>query len=145
MKNKMPKYSYVEWLSAEEMHETIKQWVSELNFIKDEQLFLNDLVQSHTHQLIDTSIFEESKKAIANLKIAENDLVPLLKMVQIHENQLGIMIDAIDQFKMEKAYLETHKELLIAINSYIQKYREVKEGLFKIVSFAMKKDKRLLS
>ncbi|WP_047414611.1 hypothetical protein [Cellulophaga sp. Hel_I_12] len=144
MKNNILKYTYLEWLSAEEMHETIKQWLSELNFIKDEQLFLNDLVQSYTRQLIDTSFFKESKNTIINLKKLEDDLGPLLKMVQKHEKQLEIMVDTIDQLEMEKAYLETHKKLIVAISTYIEKNRAIKKELFKIVSLAIKKDKRLL-
>jgi len=144
MKNNISKYTYLEWLSAEEIHDTIKQWLSELNFSKDEQLFLNDLIQSYTQQLITTSFFQESLNSITKLKKLEDDLVPLLKTVQLHEKQLEVLVDTIDQLHMEKAYLETHKELTITINAYIQKNRELKKELFKIISIAMKKEKRLL-
>ena len=70
------------------------------------------------------------------------NIVPLFKKVQAHENQLEIMIDNVDQLKMEKAYLETHEELLIAMNEYTPRYREIKEKLFKVVSLIMKKSKQ---
>lgn len=35
----MKKYNYIEWLDAEEMHETSIGWFSELKFIRDEQFF----------------------------------------------------------------------------------------------------------
>ena len=142
MKTKPLKYSYVEWLSAEEMHETSKQLFSELNFIKDEQLFLNDLVKSFTLQLIDTDIFEESKKVIDQIQRFEKDMETLLKKVRAHENQLQIMVDDIDQLTMEKAYIVTHKELLNDVNEYVVKYRKVKERLFKVVSSVMKREKQ---
>ena len=142
MKTKPLKYSYVEWLSAEEMHETSKQFLSELNFIKDEQLFLNDLVKSFTLQLIDTDIFEESKKVIDQIQRFEKDMETLLKKVRAHENQLQIMVDDIDQLTMEKAYIVTHKELLNDVNEYVVKYRKVKERLFKVVSSVMKREKQ---
>jgi len=142
MNTKTSKHRYIEWLSPEEMHEASLEWFSELKFIRDEQLFLNNLVTSYTLQLTDSGIFEESKKVIDLLQKTERDIVPLFKKVQLHENQLEIMVDDVDQLKMEKAYLETHKELLISINEYTVRYREIKKKLFKVVSKAMKKSKQ---
>ncbi len=142
MKSKTAKHSYIEWLSPEEMHEASLNWFSELKFIRDEQLFLNNLVTLYTLQLTDTAIFEESKKVISRLQKAEKDIVPLFKKVQAHENQLEIMVDDINQLKMEKAYQETHKELIISMNQYTVQYREIKEGLFKLITSIMKKNKQ---
>ena len=33
----------VEWFSADRMHDMSKNWLSDLNFIKDEQVFLEEL------------------------------------------------------------------------------------------------------
>ena len=52
MKNMYTKANYVEWLSAEVMHEASRKWLSELRFIKDEQLFFDDLINSYTNHLI---------------------------------------------------------------------------------------------
>lgn len=147
MNTKTTKYRYIEWLGAEEMHEASMRWFSELKFIRDEQLFLNNLVTTYTLPLSAPNIFEESKQVIDQLQKAEIDIVPLFKKVQAHENQLEMMVDDVDQPKMEKAYLETHKELLIAINRYTVRYREIKERLFKVVSSILKqsKQKRLLN
>lgn len=145
MKNGMPEYSFVEWFSADEIHATIKLWQSELNFIKDEQLFLNELVQIYTPQLIDQLVFKKNKRVIARLKEVEKSLKPLNKKVQIHKDQIGIMMDTIDQLKLEKAYLQIHKELISAMKLYAQNYRTIKSELFKIIALVMKKNKRLLS
>ena len=42
------KKSMMEWLDPNEMHEASLKWMSELKFIRDEQLFLNDLVKAYT-------------------------------------------------------------------------------------------------
>lgn len=138
----MKRYKYIEWLNAEEMHEESMLWFSELNFIRDEQFFLNKLVQSFTLQLIDSNTYQDSKKTIARLQHAEKDIVPLFKKAQAHENQLEIIVDDVDQLKMEKAYLETHEELQIAMNDYTLRYRKIKEELFKLLTSIMKKDKQ---
>lgn len=138
----MKKYKYIAWLNAEEMHEDSILWFSELKFIRDEQFFLNDLIGSYTIQLMNSDSIEKSKKVIEDLQHAEKDIVPLFKKIQAHENQLEIIVDDIDQLKIEKAYLETHEELQIAMNDYTKNYREIKERLFKVLTTIMKKEKR---
>jgi hypothetical protein len=147
MQAKKLKYGYVEWLSAQEMHEDTLKWMSELNFTRDEQLFLNDLVKSYTIQLTDTDIFEESRKLVEDILQAEKDSIVAMKKVQAHENRLEIMVNDVDELKMEKAYLETHWELLNETEEYLVEYRKLKKRLFKLVSKVMKaqKQKRLLN
>ena len=142
METKKTKPQYTEWLYPEEMHEASLSWFSELNFMRDEQFFLNNLIKSFTLQLADSEVFEKSKKVVTDLQKVEQEIVPLFKKVQTHENQLEIMVDDVDQLKMEKAYLETHKELTNEMRNYSTKYRKIKERLFEVVSTVMKKDKQ---
>ncbi len=132
----------MEWLSTEEIHEANKNWSSELQFVRDELSFLKNLITSFTSQLSNPKVFADSKKVINQLQKIERKVNSLCKQVQAHENQLTIMMDDVDQLKMEKAYIETHRELLINIREYGADYRRVKEKLFNVVSTIMKKDKQ---
>ncbi|MGY8914695.1 MAG: hypothetical protein ACKVJF_06375, partial [Flavobacteriales bacterium] len=120
---------------------------SELMFIKDEQFFLNNLIKSYTIQLTDKEVFEKSKELVVALLETEKEVVSLMKKVQLHNNQLEIMVDDVDQLKMEKAYKSTHNDLLLAVIAFGNTYRTIKERLFKLVSKVMKldKQKRLLN
>lgn len=142
MKTGKQKYSYIEWLSGEEMHEISKKWMSELKFVKDEQRFLDDLVKSYTLQLVDKKVFDKSRKIINEISKAEKEVVVLMKKVQSHENLLEIMINDIDELIMEKAYLETHWQLTDKIEQYMINYRNLKSALFRIISGLMKKSKQ---
>ncbi|GMN11765.1 hypothetical protein MTsPCn9_29480 [Croceitalea sp. MTPC9] len=142
MKIKSKKYRYAEWLSATEMHENSKELVSELKFIIDEQLFLNNLVKSYTSQLVDSNVYQTNKEVIDDILTAEKKIKPLIAKIQLHQNQLEVMIDDTDQLEMEKAYIETHRELLTAMDDYSGKYRSLKEKLFKIISNIIKKEKQ---
>ena len=142
METRKKKYKYLEWLDAEEMHDASTQWMSELNFAKDEQLFLNDLVKSFTLQLIEKKSFNENKNIIDEIAKAEKEVLVLMKKVQAHENLLEIMINDVDELKMEKAYLETHLELTSKIESYMAHYLSLKSRLFKVISELMKKEKQ---
>lgn len=138
---------YIEWISPEEMHSTTLTWLSELKFIEDEQLFLNSLVKSYTDALIDHKIYDKSKQLVGEILDAEKEQVALLKRVQVHENQLEIMIDDVDQPKMEKAYRETHMQLIKEMECYLEAYRGLKRQLFTLLSKVIRqeKQKRLLN
>ncbi len=142
MKTKKQIYRYLEWKSPEEMHQTSLDWISELRFIKDEKLFLNDLIKSFTLQITSLGLFEESKKLITAISNSELNLDLLLKKVRVHENQLSIMLDDVDQPKMEKAYTETHRDLIFTIDNYLIDYRKLKGSLFQMISKIMKKEKQ---
>ena len=142
MKTKKQIYRYLEWKSPEEMHHTSLEWISELKFIKDEKLFLNDLIRSYTLQITSLGLFEESRKLITAISNSELDLDLLLRKMRVHENQLSIMLDDVDQPKMEKAYTETHRDLIFTIDNYLIEYRKLKGSLFQMISKVMKKEKQ---
>jgi len=142
MKTKKQIYRYLEWKSPEEMHRTSLEWISELKFVKDEKLFLNDLIKTYTLQITSMGFFEESRKLITAISNSELDLDLLLRKVRIHENQLSIMLDDVDQPKMEKAYTDTHRNLILTIDNYLIEYRRLKGSLFQMISKVMKKEKQ---
>ncbi len=137
-----PQHRYIEWISPEEMHQEALSWISELNFARDEQKFLDNLVKSYTLQLTDSKIFPASREIVSGIAGAEHSLVPLMKKVQSHANLLEIMVDDIDQPKMEKAYKDSHRELLLAVKKYLQEYRNLKERLFTMLTAVLKKEKQ---
>ncbi|BFP41267.1 hypothetical protein FGF1_21120 [Flavobacteriaceae bacterium GF1] len=145
MKAKLKKY--MEWLSAEELHNDSRNWRSHLEFTRDEQLFLNDLIGSHVLDLVDSEAFKKARPLITSLEKMEKDWNNLFKKVQLHENQLQIMVDDVDQLKMEEAYLTTHMELTNEVETYFETYRSVKTKIFKLISSLLKKrkQKRLLN
>lgn len=142
MKTKKQIYRYLEWKSPEEMHQTSLEWISELKFVRDEQLFLNDLVRAYTLQITSLGLLDESRKLITAISKSESEADRLLKKTQVHENQLFIMMDDVDQPKMEKAYTETHRDMIFAIDTYLADYRKLKGSLFQMISKVMKKEKQ---
>lgn len=146
MKTKQNPSKYVEWLDAEHMHGASRNWLSELQFIKDEQKFLEDLIKSYTLQLIDSKNFSNSQEIVDILKKLEKRNKSLIDEVKTHENKLEIMVDGIDQIEEEEAYKQTHRELIININNYLKDYRKLKTRLFGTIKDIMKseKQKRLL-
>jgi hypothetical protein len=128
------------------MHKASRNWLSELRFIKDEQLFFAGLIKSYTLQLLDSNHFSKSKKIVDSLELLQNKNKALIETVIAHENKLLIMIDGIDQLKEEEAYKTKHRELTVEINEYFKNYRNLKKRLFETIETIMKneKQKRLL-
>lgn len=147
METKSNKRKFREWFSADELHEESKRWSSELKFARDEQKFLNQMVKDYTLDIIDSDMFKSVQPVVESLDKLEKDLVDLFKKVQLHENQLQIMVDEVNQEKMEEAYLDTHNDLGKEIEDYFVKYRDSKTKIFNIVSNVIKrkKQKRLLN
>ncbi|GAA4241332.1 MULTISPECIES: hypothetical protein [Winogradskyella] len=132
---------YVEWLNAEEMHKASKEWLSELNFIKDEHLFFEDLVTQFTSQLIALGNFSSSKEIIDAINRSQKQNNTLIEAVRIHENKLQIMVDGIDELEEEKAYIKEHRDLIIAISEFLNEYKSLKTQLFNIIKIIKKEDK----
>ena len=147
METKSNKRKFREWFSADELHEESKKWFSELKFAKDEQKFLNSMVKDYTLDIIDSDMFQTIQPVVESLNKSEKELVDLFKKVQLHGNQLEIMVDEVNQEKMEEAYLDTHNDLAMEVQDYFEKYRDSKIKIFDIVSNVIKrkKQKRLLN
>lgn len=147
MKTKTHKGTFREWLSPEELHEESKKWLSELNFSKDEQDFLNNMVKDYTLDIIDSDMFNAVQPVVEILNKSEKEVEEILKKVRLHENQLQIMVDDVNQNRMENAYLDTHADLDKELGRYFKNYREAKTKIFDIVSQVIKrkKQKRLLN
>jgi len=135
-------HRYIEWIDPEEMHRATVLWLSEVKFMRDEQMFLNNLIKHYTVQLVDSKIFGKSKEIVSRLTDLEKEAISLMKKIQAHENKLEIMIDDIDQLELEKAYRDTHRELAGTIEHYKEEYMQIKSGLFSLVSNVLKKEKQ---
>lgn len=135
---------YVEWLSPEEMHKGSKEWLSELEFVKDEHLFFEDLIKSFTLQLIKPEKFAHNKEIIDAINKSQKRNNLLIEAVTLHESALHIMVDGIDQLNEEEAYKKEHRGLIIKINEFLKHYRSLKMQLFDIVKKIKKEEKTKL-
>ena len=135
---------HTEWLSAEDMHDASKRWLSELEFYEEEQLFFEDLIRSYTLQILDNNYFEESKRIIDKLTRIVKDTQILLNAVKSHESKLSIMIDDIDQIKEEIAYRKEHRNLVELIGEFQLRYQSIKTTLFSLIKTVMKEGKQKL-
>ncbi len=142
MKTIQTQANYVEWLSADQMHEASKEWLSELRFIKDEHLFFEDLIKSFTLQLISPEKFSHNKEIIDAINRSQKKNNFFIEAVKVHENKLEIMVDGVNQLKEEEAYKKEHRDLIIKISEFKKNYRILKTQLFDILKTIKKEEKQ---
>ena len=134
--------NYVEWLSAGQMHEASKEWLSELRFIKDEHLFFEDLIKSYTLQLISPEKFSHNKEIIDAINRSQKKNNFFIEAVKVHENELKIMVDGVNELKKEQAYKKEHRGLIIEISEFKKNYISLKMQLFDILKTIKKEEKQ---
>ncbi|QRM89365.1 hypothetical protein FG167_08985 [Lacinutrix sp. WUR7] len=134
---------YLELMNATEMHEASKKWYSELSFIKDEQLFFDDLVKTYTLQLIDKNEFANNKEIVDVLNRSQKRNDELLEIVQTHINDLELLVDNVKQPKEELGYKKEHKELIKVISEFFIDYKNLKMQLFEIFKGILKDEKQM--
>ena len=142
MKTTHTNTKYIEWLSAQTMHNNTIDWLSDLEFMKNEQLFFDDLIKSFTLQLIDSKHFKESKVITDTLSKLQKKTNLLVKYVKNHRNDLKIMVDGIDQLKEEADYKNEHRRLIVEINDFVKEYRVLKTSLFGLIKTIKKEEKQ---
>lgn len=136
------KTKHVEWFNAEDMHRQVHDWISELEFVKDEHHFFEDLVKTYTLQIIDTKKFSEYKEIIDSIKHSERRNNVLIDAIKVHSNELKIMIDGVNQPKEEGNYKKEHRNLIVLVGEFLKDYQSLKFRLFTAIKNILKKDKQ---
>lgn len=146
MENKTHHYRYIEWKTPDEMHFSSLQWKSELNFIKDEHRFFEDMLKEYTMPIIESQLFSRVKELIQQLDLSRKDLNRLETRVNDHIKRLQKLLDNIDEPKEGKVYREEHKKILNDVIHFSRDYKILKKDIFEAVKKALKqqKQKRLL-
>lgn len=139
------KYTYLEWNDADSIHEITLLWQSQVEFIKTEQTFLAELLTDHTLQLLAETGFDFSKHLATELRDFQKEIPKLLERIQNHRNDLEVLVDKRDQFQAERAFQDAHLLLELKMGDYLEKYKLLKEEIFKTMKtiFAKSKEKQI--
>jgi hypothetical protein len=147
MEKKTHNYRYIEWKTPDEMHFSSLQWKSELNFIKDEHRFFEDMLKEYTLPILESRLFSRVKELIEQLNLSRKDLKLLENRVAQHINKLRELLENLDKQREGREYRKEHKEILNDFIHYSRQYKRLKRDIFEVVGKAIKqqKQKRLLA
>ena len=138
MKTKMKKDWFGREKSVDELHHDAKLWISEINLIKDEIRFLEHLLSENYIDFLAAGLHKKIEDSVKQLSVQKNVGITLLELINSQEKILAELIKY-NSVSSNKNYLENHKKLEIEVNAYINKYKELKQRIFKVVENVMKK------
>jgi hypothetical protein len=145
MKINASSIKYIQWRDPQGLHEDTTGCISELRFAKDELQFLDDLMKSHTLDLLSTINFDESRALASEISMKEKLLGPLMKKLIAHANLLQTLVDDIEVAGETEDYKNAHYKLMFEAAEYLAKFRKLKRKVFSLIkSILMDKKKRKL-
>ena len=129
-----------------ELHEASILCMNELEFMKDEQLFLEHLLSSHFLELSAEDLYDTTRKLIKKLKEVEQLGVDLITEVQLLDKQIA---NDLDEKKPNTEVDPFQKQRVIQADfeNYSLKFRYVKKKIFRLIKEIMiaHKQKLLIS
>lgn len=121
----------MKWLSADDLNDINKQWLSELQFIKDEQRFFNQLLMDYSEQMTAASNYSKSKVLLEKLAKSATKTLYLITAVEKHLKALIILVDGKDQIEAENNFKRVQSKLDDEITEHVTQYKALKKELFK--------------
>ena len=118
-----------------------KKWSFELNFIKVEQKFLKELLAEHVIEFCKTNNFKKAKLFLSGLEQESKLGDELIKNIDEHTINLALLVENI-YLKREDNFRKNHEYLKIEVIKYIENFKYLKEQVFDLVLFIMKKEKQ---
>ncbi|HSQ47071.1 MAG TPA: hypothetical protein VLM44_09155 [Lutibacter sp.] len=138
MKTKIKKDWFGREKSTDELHHDTKLWVSEINLIKDEIRFLEHLLSENYIDFLAAGLHKKIEDSVKQISVQKNIGTTLLEVINSQNKILAELIKY-ESVTSNQNYLESHKKLEKEVNGYINKYKELKQRIFKVVENVMKK------
>jgi hypothetical protein len=134
--------TYIRWRDPQGLHEDSITCISELRFARDELKFLNDLIASHTLELLSENLYATSKELMDKIGKMRKGLKPLIKNMVKHSNNLELLLDDIDIPDEDDDYKIAHYNLMFEAVSFLSKFKKLKRRVFRLIKAILKENKK---
>ncbi|MDO9275153.1 MAG: hypothetical protein Q7T92_06350 [Lutibacter sp.] len=138
MKTKMKKDWFGREKSTDELHNDSKVWISEINLIKDEIRFLEHLLSANYIDFLAAGLHKKIEENVKQISLQKNLGTELQDLIREQEKILSELITT-ESVTGNINYIENHKKLEVEVTTYINKYKDLKQQIFKVVENVMKK------
>lgn len=125
------------------LHDDSLKWINELEFISDEQAFLENLLSSHFLELSSSDHYETTRKLIKKLKEVEKSGRDMMDTIELHNKQMATMIESL-QLEYDQRLEAEHEKIQTDFDSYVVKFKYVKKKIFGIIKQIMLDHKQKL-
>jgi hypothetical protein len=131
----------MKWLSPDDLNEICKSWLSELQFMKDEQRFFQEVIRDHNKELTTTSNYAHSKELLEQLAKSSAKTFQLIRTVEHQLRDLEILVDGVDQLKEEQDFKRCQAGLHDEMDTHKNAFKNLKRELFKHIAHILKIEK----
>ncbi len=126
---------------ADLIYDTYKEWLTELDFIFDEETILEDLINSYFLELCNFELYNRSKKIIHHLKLNKNKLNHLKSDIYIQQKYLSTLIESNNLIGIKEFY-NKHKVISDKKNLYFQSVKDIKSNAYDLIKEILKRNKQ---
>ncbi|MGB5379318.1 hypothetical protein [Muriicola sp.] len=134
----MEKQLVVRKMSIDELHQESKKWISHLNFMKDEIVFFDHLLNSYVFEPDTPTLFENLQKYEGQLKVSNKLCSKVIEEIIEHENKLGGLLEILNS-SLDKAYQKKHSQYRVEVEECLEDFRILKTDLHAYASAILKK------
>lgn len=118
--------------SIYDFHDETVKWINELEFMNDEQVFLESLLSSHFLELSTSEHFDTTRKLIRKLKEVEKMGKEIMDATELHNKHMATMIESFQQ-EYNETIERDHERIRTDLQNYIVQFRYVKKKIFAII------------
>ncbi|WP_299535917.1 hypothetical protein [Ulvibacterium sp.] len=122
----------------EELHRSSQEWKSMLQFIKDEMIFMNRLLNSYVFEPDTPNLFERLQDYLNRLKESKLKKSVIERNILNHENHLGGILECKDVV-CDEEYYRKHRELETEVMKFVNEFQDLKSEIFNYAGGILKK------
>ena|SRR5690606_30050962 len=123
----------IDWL-----HWHIQHWKSDLQFMEDESIFIEQLLNSHIFDSNTLNLFERLQDFLGRLDVFKLRKIKLEKAISKHESRLGSIMETSDKVFFD-AYNQRHDDLEMEVLACTDDFKGLKTEIFNYVGGILKR------
>lgn len=139
-----PKGDFIWTAEYQQLYILTEHWYSDLQFYKEELIFLNHLIDKYFIWLVHKEHLDEMRILVSSLTETSKNCDELLEKTAKHLSHLAELID--DPFKYDShKFRSEHEELENKITSFVKQFRKTKKETFTVSEQVIEKEVKKLN
>jgi len=125
------------------LHSIAQNWITDLEFINDEELFLQDLISTFFVDLCSVEYFPDTRRLNKKLEDSRKKGNLLVFEIRTHIKQLATLLES-NHLDGEPEFRKAQKKLANKFDQFVQSTKLLKNRVFTIIKKIMKQHKQKL-
>lgn len=123
------------------IYEIYKEWISELDFIFDEETIFEELINSHFIELCNFKLYNNSKEIIEQIKLNKSKLDYLKSEIYTQQKYLATLIES-NNLYLEESFFTKHHLISDKKSLYLKSVKNLKIDTFNLIKEILIRNKQ---